>query len=72
MDGFTKRLKYINVYMAHCAPKAMGQLRVSLHQVEIEARRVLHIPRTKRLCKLSECKVKHKEILTLQAMYRRG
>ena len=37
MDGFTKRLKYINIYMLHNAPKAMGQLRVSFHQVEIEA-----------------------------------
>ena len=45
------------VYMPHSAPKAMGQLRVSFHQTEIEVRRALHIPRAKRLCK-----VKHKEI----------
>ena len=31
--------------MPHSAPKAMGQLRVSFDQIEIEVRRALHIPR---------------------------
>ena len=42
------------VYMPHSAPKAMGQLRVSFHQTEIEVGQALHIHRAQRPCKLCE------------------
>ncbi|MCO5569025.1 hypothetical protein L7F22_022731 [Adiantum nelumboides] len=50
-DGFIQRPRYMDVYMAHSARVAIGQLRVSSHRLEIEAERAAHIPREHRICR---------------------
>lgn len=51
-DGFIHRPRYMDVYMPHSSRVAIGQLRVSSHQLEIEARRAARVPRAERICRL--------------------
>ena len=48
-DGFIQRPGYMDVYMPHSARVAIGQLRVSSHQLEIETGRAARIPRAERI-----------------------
>ena len=50
-DGFIQRLRYIDICMPHNACKAVGQLRVSSHQLKIEAGQAVCMPRAERFCK---------------------
>ena len=68
-DGFIERPRYIEVYLPHASRVAIGQLRVSSHQLEIEARRAAHVPRAERLCRLCHEAVEDEEhfVCTCQA-----
>ena len=60
-DGFIQRPRYMDVHMSHSARVAIGQLRVSSHQLEIEAGRAAHIPRAERICRLCSEEIESEE-----------
>ena len=60
-DGFVQRPRYMDVYMPHSSRVAIGQLRVSSHQLEIEAGRAARIPRAERICRLCQEEVESEE-----------
>ena len=60
-DGFIERPQYLEVYLPHASRMAIGQLRVSSHQLEIETGRAAQIPRLQRLCRLCHTGVEDEE-----------
>eukprot|EP00250_Pteridium_aquilinum_P022390 c25367_g1_i1 orf=2-550(-) len=62
--GFLRRPSYMDVYMPHSMRVAIGQLRVSSHQLEIETGRAAHIPRDERLCRICRVAVESEEHYT--------
>ena len=60
-DGFIERPRYLDVYLPHASRVAIGQLRVSSHQLEIETGRAAQIPRLQRLCRLCHTGVEDEE-----------
>ncbi|MCO5615014.1 hypothetical protein L7F22_069302 [Adiantum nelumboides] len=51
----------MDVYMSHSARVAIGQLQVSSHNLEIEARRATHIPREHKICRICRAEVASEE-----------
>ncbi|MCO5603866.1 hypothetical protein L7F22_058020 [Adiantum nelumboides] len=51
-DKFIQRPHYMDIYLPHGMRVAIGQLRESSHQVEIESDRAARVPREARICKL--------------------
>ena len=60
-DGFIQRPSYLDTYMSHIMRIAIGQLKVSSHQLEIEAGRAAHILREQRICRLCHTEVESEE-----------
>ena len=60
-DGFIQRPRYMDVYMPHSSRVAVGQLRVSSHQLEIEAGRARRVPRAERICRLCQEEIESEE-----------
>ena len=60
-DGFIQRPGYMDVYMSHSARVAIGQLRVSSHQLEIEAGKAARVTRAERICRLCQEEVESEE-----------
>ena len=60
-DGFIERPRYLDVYLPHASRVAIGQLRVSSHQLEIETGRAAQIPQLQRLCCLCHTRVEDEE-----------
>ena len=60
-DGFIQRPRYMDVYMPHSSRVAVGQLRVSSHQLEIEASRARCVPRAERICRLCQEEIESEE-----------
>ncbi|KAH6557133.1 hypothetical protein KP509_1Z132300 [Ceratopteris richardii] len=63
-DGFIQRPRYMDTYMAPDERVAIGQLRVSSHQLEIEVGRATHTPRDERLCRICREEVEDEEHYT--------
>ncbi|KAH7387052.1 hypothetical protein KP509_16G002600 [Ceratopteris richardii] len=63
-DGFIQRPQYMDTYMAPAERVAIGQLRVSSHQLEIEIGRATHTPRDERLCRICREEVEDEEHYT--------
>ena len=59
--GFLRRPRYMDVYMSHSMRVAIGQIRVSSHQLEIETGRAAHIPREERQCRICREEVESEE-----------
>lgn len=59
--GFIQRPRYMDVHMSHNARVAIGQLRVSSHQLAIETGRAAHIPRAERICRLCSEEIESEE-----------
>ncbi|MCO5576378.1 hypothetical protein L7F22_030188 [Adiantum nelumboides] len=51
-DTFIQRPHYMDIYLPHGMRVAIGQLRVSSHQLEIESGRATRVPREVRICRL--------------------
>ncbi|MCO5586104.1 hypothetical protein L7F22_040043 [Adiantum nelumboides] len=51
-DKFIQRPRYMDIYLPHGMRVAIGQLRVSSHQLEIESGRAARVPREARICRL--------------------
>ncbi|KAH6558407.1 hypothetical protein KP509_1Z065800 [Ceratopteris richardii] len=63
-DGFIQRPRYMDTYMAPAERVAIGQLRLSSHQLEIEIGRATHTPRDERLCRICREEVEDEEHYT--------
>ena len=50
--GFITRPKYLDTFLSNALRVAIGQLRTSSHQLEIENGRTNRVPREERLCRL--------------------
>ena len=59
----------MDVYTPHSACKAVGQLRVSSHQLEIEAGQALYMPRAERFDKLCEEEIKSEGTFCVDAQF---
>ena len=62
--GFIIRPKYLDIFLPHALRVAIGQFRVSSHQLEIENGRANGVPREKRMCRLCHLEVEDEEHFT--------
>ena len=67
--GFIERPKYLDVFLPNALRVAIGQLRVSSHQLEIEVGRATGVTREQRLCRLCQLEVECEEHFTCQCTY---
>ena len=55
--GFITRPRYLDVFLPHALRVAIGQLRISSHQLEIENGRTNGVPREERICRLCHIEI---------------
>eukprot|EP00249_Psilotum_nudum_P024953 c29331_g2_i2 orf=1-1479(+) len=65
-QGFIETPQYMQIYMPHRLRVAIGQLRVSSHQLAIESGRAHGIPREERICQICRTEVESEEHMVIQ------
>ena len=65
--GFITRPKYLDTFLSNALRVAIGQLKISSHQLEIENNRTDRVLREERICRLCHIEIEdeYSELLTL-------